>query len=253
MGAASGQIIALGGGGFSNDRDPELDRYLLRQARSTRPSIAFIGTASGDSDRYLAKFYAAFARHDCRPSHLGLFGRAPDLGSWVAAQDVIFVGGGNTRSMLAVWREWGLPDLLRAACEAGTVLAGISAGAICWFEQGVTDSEAGSLTALVGLGLVPGSCCPHYDGEPERRPGYHELLASGAIASGIAIDEDVAVHFVAGKPHRVVAARATAGAYRVERVGDSVVESSLAAERVELAGGPYGDFRDPEPSETRSE
>ncbi len=155
------QIIALGGGGFSDSRDPGLDEYLLQQARVPRPTVCFVGAASGDADSYLAKFYAAFSRYECRPCHLPLFRRTPDLSAYVRAQDVIFVGGGNTRSMLAVWREWGLPELLREAYETGTVLAGISAGTICWFEQGVTDSAASEFEALQCLGLISGSCCPH--------------------------------------------------------------------------------------------
>ncbi len=117
------QIIALGGGGFSDSRDPGLDEYLLQQARVPRPTVCFVGAASGDADSYLAKFYAAFSRYECRPCHLPLFRRTPDLSAYVRAQDVIFVGGGNTRSMLAVWREWGLPELLREAYETGTVAA----------------------------------------------------------------------------------------------------------------------------------
>ena len=118
--------------------------------------------------------------------------RTPELRDFVLEQDVIYVGGGNTRSMLAVWREWGLPELLREAWQAGSVLAGISAGALCWFEQGVTDSGADALYAIDGLGFLPGSCCPHYDGEADRRPGYRALLESGKIAPGLAIDDEAA-------------------------------------------------------------
>jgi len=231
---AKRQIIALGGGGFSEDRDHALDRYLLEQTGAPRPAITFIGTASGDSERYHAKFYAAFARLECRMSHLTLFGRAPDVRKHIAEQDIVFVGGGNTKSMLAVWREWGLPELLREAWQRGTLLCGTSAGAICWFEQGVTDAAAAGLGALDCLGLLPGSCCPHYDGEAERRPAYQRLVSSGEVPPGIAIDDGAAVHFVDDKPWRVVSPRPDASAYRVECAAGTVTETSLT-ERLQLA------------------
>lgn len=220
-------VIALGGGGFSDGTNLAVDRYVLRQARRARPRVAFVGTASGDSERYVDKFMAAFADLDCEPTHLPLFRRTPDLREFVRAQDVIYVGGGNTRSMLAVWREWGLPELLREAWQSGTVLAGISAGAICWFEQGVTDSGADALAALDGLGLLPGSCCPHYDGEAERRPGYRNLIRSGDIGAGVAIDDAAAVHYIGTELAHVVVSAAGAGAYRLEPHGSDVRETPL--------------------------
>ncbi len=142
----SRQIIALGGGGFS--MEPEnlsLDRYILEQAGVERPKVCFIGTASGDADGYLANFYTAFSSLDARPSYLPLFKRTPDIRGRLLNQDVIYVGGGNTVSMLAVWREWGLPEVLEEAWHSGIILAGVSAGAMCWFEHGLTDSFEGKL------------------------------------------------------------------------------------------------------------
>jgi peptidase E len=131
------QIIALGGGGFSMEpKNLTLDRYVLVQARTPEPAIAFVPTASGDAESYIVHFYTAFSQLPCRPSHLPLFRRTPDLRAYLLTQDVIYVGGGNTKSMLAVWRDWELPALLREAWASGIILAGISAGAICWFEQG---------------------------------------------------------------------------------------------------------------------
>jgi dipeptidase E len=225
------QIIALGGGGFS--MEPEnlaLDHYILAQARVPEPAVAFLPTASGDSDNYVVRFYAAYLRVPCRPSHLPFFRRTPDLRSYLLAQDVIYVGGGNTKSMLAVWREWSLPDILRDAWESGIVLAGISAGAICWFEQGVTDSFADRLRVLDCLGFLPGSCCPHYDGEAERRPAYHRLLRNGEIALGFAIDDGAAIHFINNEVHRVVASRKGAKAYRMRATGDAVQEEPMPVE-----------------------
>jgi peptidase E len=145
-------------------------------------------------------------------------------------QDVIYVGGGNTKSLLAVWRDWGAAEVLREAWEAGIVLAGVSAGAICWFEQGLTDSFADGLRPLAGLGFLPGSCCPHYDGEVQRRPSYHRLLAAGEIAAGIAIEDWTGVHFKGTEIHRVVASKRGARAYRMGTAHGSVQEVPLPGE-----------------------
>jgi peptidase E len=226
------QIIAMGGSGFLTDAQARaLDRYVIGQVRSPEPSVCFIPTANGDSDASLLRFYTIFSQLPCKLSHLVFFRRTPrDLRSLLLSQDVIYVGGGNTRSMLAVWREWGLPEILREAWESGIVLAGRSAGAICWFEQGVTDSFADVLVSLDCLGFLPGSCCPHYDGETERRPFYHQLLRDRKILPGIAIDDGVGVHFRGAEPYRVVTPRETAGAYRVEAVDGKAQEESVQVE-----------------------
>jgi dipeptidase E len=166
------QIIAIGGGGFLHGSEPGIEHYILEQSLSDRPRVGFIATASGDASSALVKFYSRFSPLACIPSHLGLFDRTPDLDRWFAEQDIIYAGGGNTRSMLAVWRDWGLPSLLLKAAESGTILAGISAGAICWFEHGTTDSMANILRAMPCLGFLSGSCCPHYSEELERRPTF---------------------------------------------------------------------------------
>ena len=150
------QIIALSAWGSAL-----LHSYVLGQARSEVPRIMYLPTASGDADTHVAGFYAAFSKLDCRPSHLPFFKRTPELRRTLLEQDVIYVGGGNTKSMLAVWRDWGLPDILREAWGEGIVLAGESAGGICWFEQGITDSYLDNLSAIPCLGFLAGSCCPH--------------------------------------------------------------------------------------------
>jgi dipeptidase E len=163
----------------------------------------------------------------CKPSHLSFFKRTPDLKSYLLNQEVIYVGGGNTKSMLAVWRDWGVPELLRAAWESGIVLAGVSAGAICWFEQGLTDSWADRLRPLDCLGFLSGSCCPHYDGEAERRPSLHRLLAGGEMVAGIAIEDWTGVHFKGAEIHRVISAKTGSRAYSVRTVNGSVQEVAL--------------------------
>src|SRR5262249_22274856 len=210
------QIIAIGGGGFSTEPEhAALDRYVLAQARRSNPAVCLLATASGDADGYIARFYAAFTRYRCRPSHVALFSRTPNLSAILLAQDVICVGGGNTKSMLAVWREWRLPALLRHAWRSGIVLAGVSAGAICWFEFGVTDSWADRLASLPCLGFLPGTCCPHYDGEAERRPALQRLIARQAVPTALALDDGAAAHFVDRRLVRIISSRTNARGYRV--------------------------------------
>lgn len=230
---AKGQIVAIGGGGFAaNPPNLAIDRYLLGLARRKRPRVGFLATATGDDPKYVARFLAVYGGLECRPGHLPLFARTPDVRRWVREQDLVFVGGGNTRSLLAVWREWGLPELLAGALAAGTVLTGQSAGAICWFEQGLTDSWAGSLRPLECLGFLAGSCCPHYDGEPERKPAYRALVGTGRMSPGVAVDDGAAAHFVDGRLARVLSWRKGAAAYRVTAHGGAARERRLAVKRL---------------------
>jgi dipeptidase E len=221
-------LIVLGGGGFSMEKNRTLDRYFLAATGKSTPRICFVGTASGDAESYRYKFYEAMAGLDCRATHLSLM-QPPtaDLASFVFEQDAIFVGGGNTRSLLALWREWGLDTALRAGYHQGVVLGGISAGMICWFEFGITDSTPGALSPLPCLGWMPGTACPHYDGEPERRPAFHRLLGEHRIPAGYAADDGAALHFVDDALHEVVASRPDARAYRLSLQERMVVEEAL--------------------------
>jgi dipeptidase E len=224
-------IISIGGGGFYRDAENlELEKYIIRQAGGESPRVAFVPTASGEPDHYVSSFYSAFLKLGCRPSVLTFFKRTPELRSFLLNQDVIYVGGGNTKSLLAVWRDWGVTEILREAWESGIVLTGVSAGAICWFEQGLTDSFSDGLRPLDCLGFLPGSCCPHYDGETQRRPSYHRLLASGEISAGIAIEDWTGVHFKDTQIYRVVTSKRGARAYSMRAVHGSVQETPLPAE-----------------------
>jgi len=225
------QIIAIGGGGFYRDAaNLALEKYVIQQSGAAAPRVAFVPTASGEPDHYVASFYAAFLQLGCRPSVLTFFKRTPELRSFLLDQDVIYVGGGNTKTLLAVWRDWGVIEILREAWESGVVLTGVSAGAICWFEQGLTDSFSDALRPLDGLGFLPGSCCPHDDGEPQRRPSYHRLLAGGEISAGVAIEDWTAVHYQGPGICRVVASRDGARAYSLRSVYGSVQEVPLPVE-----------------------
>jgi peptidase E len=210
-------IVALGGGGFAEDGDPALDDFVLGLAGRERPRVCFLPTASGDSADYVVNFYEAF-RERAEPSHLELFGRPRrDIRDFLLAQDVVYVGGGNTANMLAIWRVHGVDRILREAWVRGIVLTGMSAGSICWFEAGVTDSFGVELAALECLGFLPGSNCPHYDSEEQRRPTYRGLVRSGELPPGLAVDDGVGLHFVDTELAEAVSARDGAGAFRVER------------------------------------
>ena len=242
MPKATPQIIASGGGSFAADPDnPAQELYILAQARTHNPSVCFIGTATGDSAAYVAKFYASFSKLRCRPVHFPVFERTPDPRT-LLDYDVIYVGGGNTKSMLAVWRDWELAKYLRQAYLRGAVLAGVSAGAICWFETGVTDSWAGSLRPLRCLGWLPNACCPHYDGEKDRRPTTQDLVARGLLPETLALDDGAAAHFAGGKLLWIVTSRSNAGAYRVRRTGHGAaarfIETPLPVIRLDASGRP---------------
>ena len=217
----------MGGGGFMADRRSPLDDFMLSLSSATRPHVCFVPTPSGDSDRVIAAFFEAFTRRDCEPSCLRLFGVPERPVEHLADQDVIYVSGGNTANALAVWRLHGVDLALRAAWERGAVLGGVSAGANCWFACCVTDSFAIGLDPLHdGLGLLPGSFCPHYDGEERRRPVYRSLVDDG-FPPGYAADDGAALHFDGRELREVVATRPGATGYRVERGSETALPARV--------------------------
>ena len=222
------QIIALGGGGFSMEPDnPLLDEYILRQSPVKKPKICFIPTASGDAEGYIQRFYDFFDKKECKPSHLSLFKPSTrNLQDYILEKDIIYVGGGNTKNMLTLWRDWGLDKILQVAYQKGTLLSGISAGAICWFEEGLSDSYGDELERVKALGLLKGSHSPHYDGEENRRAAYHRMISDGILKKGIAADDGVGLHYVNGELKRIVSSRPFAAAYKVE-MQDKVVEEKI--------------------------
>lgn len=225
------QIIAMGGGGFSMEpENPLLDQYILSASQLEKPKVCFVPTASGDSTGYVERFYAAFNKLECEPSHLTLFNPhtwTQDLEPFLTKQEVLYFGGGNTKNALALWREWNLGPLLRAAYQRGAVLAGLSAGAICWFEQGSTDSVGRELGVLPCLGWLKGSMTPHYDGEANRRPKLHQFMLEGQIQNGYAADDGAALHFEGENLEAVVSSRPNARAYKMELQAGSVIETPL--------------------------
>src|SRR5271169_5039399 len=226
------QIVALGGGGFSMERDGTLlDDYVLSLAGASRPRVCFLPTASGDADHYVVRFYRRFSS-DCEASHVSLFRRdqgtggvEDDLASHLLGQDLIYVGGGNVVSMLGAWRAHGLDTILREAWRRGIVLCGPSAGSLCWFEEALSAFH-GAPRPVQGLGLLPFSNCVHYDAEPARRAEYHRAVADG-MRGGYAADDGVALHFRGTRLQRAVSSNPRAGAYRVAVSGGRIRETRL--------------------------
>jgi dipeptidase E len=214
---AERQIVAMGGTGLGT----ALDAFILGLARG--PRVCFVPTASAEELSYVVRFYKAFSRAE--PSHL-LFHPWPpaELRDFVLAQDVIYVGGGSTANMLAIWRVHGLDRILREAWDEGIVLCGSSAGMICWFEAGVSDSFGPQLEGLDCLGFLPGSACPHYDGEELRRPRYRELV-DGGFPAGYAAEDSVALHFVGTELREAVTVVEGKRAYRVEPGSETPLEA----------------------------
>ena len=209
--------------------NPVLDDYVLALTGKDRPKVCFVPTASGDAPDYISKFEDVLSDR-AETAVLRLFTREhSDLRSFVLAQDVIYVGGGSTANLLAVWRTHGLPEVFAEAADNGTVLAGISAGMNCWFEASVTDSFGPGLAPLAdGLGLIPGSACPHYDGEELRAGTFRGLVAEG-FPAGYAADDGCGLLFEDGQLTDVVASRPGADGYRVELVDGEVRETPLEA------------------------
>ncbi len=235
-------MLAIGGTGGpedigrTKDDTPLLLDYAARLSGAANPRICIINTATGDDPGSYLRTYAAMNAMAARISHLQLFPmpNQPDPAGWLLAQDVIFVGGGSVANAVAVWRVHGLDAILRQAWEAGIVLSGVSAGAICWFTGGTTDSFGELRDFTGGLGLLAGSYSPHYDAEPGRRPLFQSLVADGTLDAGIACDDGAAAHFVDDELAEIVADRPGAYGYRVEQAADGTArETELDTHRLE--------------------
>ena len=221
-------IIAIGGGGFGGSPGQGIiEQYILNQTRKKRPKICFIPTATGDNEAYKVNFYSTFTKLNCEPTHLDFFKRTPDLKKLILNQDVIFVGGGNTKSMLAVWKEWKLDKILKEAYRNGKVMSGVSAGAICWFQNGITDSWASELKIMPCLNFVRGTCCPHYDEEPERKPFVKNLLDRKKVKKIYAVDGCVDLHIKNEENFKSVVFRKTKSSYAVSLERKNLIEKSF--------------------------
>jgi dipeptidase E len=242
---ASRLIFAMGGGGFTMEpNNPLLDDFVLSLVRAKAPRILFLPTASGDTTAQINAFQARFADRLCVPEHLSLF-RLRDakrpLSEMLLDQDIVYVGGGSMRNLLAIWQAHGLDRLLLEAWRAGTVLVGLSAGAMCWFEGGVTRSS-GPPEPIAGLGLLAGSLSVHADGEPERLPVWLNSVRDGTLPGGWSVDDGVGLLFRGEVLERVVSSRPGAGAQRVDAIAGELVRHRidpllLGDDRREALGG----------------
>jgi dipeptidase E len=226
-------IFAMGGGGFTMEpTNPLLDDFVLSLVRAPEPRILFLPTASGETSAHLNAFKERFAHRTCVARHLSLFRLAETerpLREIVMEQDIIYVGGGSMRNLLALWRAHELDRLLVEAWRAGTVLAGLSAGAMCWFQAGVTRSS-GPPETLAGLGLLQSSLTVHADGEPERLPVWLAAVRDGSIPGGWALDDGVGLLFRGSRLERVVSSRDGAGAERADAIAGELVRRRLTPE-----------------------
>ena len=223
------QIIAIGGGGFG--RYPGvgiIEKYILQQSDKEKPNICFIPTATGDSDSYKVSYYTTLNKLNCNPTHLDFFKRTPNLEELIKNQDIIFVGGGNTKSMLSVWKEWGLDTILKKAYLEGTIMSGVSAGAICWFEKGVTDSWADELNVMECLSFTKGNCCPHYDEESERKPSLSQFIKEGLLKDCYAIDGGCALHVKNDELYKAISFMDDKNSFLVKKENGEIKEEPLS-------------------------
>lgn len=230
-------ILAIGGGGLVTDgrygwRPGPLIDHALSLTGKDDPKVCGLFTATGDNFGQVAKWYAAWTGRSERASHIEVMPmpNVDDLRRHLLDQDAVYVGGGSVAGLAVLWRLHGLDAAFREAWEAGVVLFGVSAGSLCWHSGGTTDSFGPELRAWTdGLGLIPGSNCPHYDSETTRRPLYQRLVADGTLAPGYAADDDVGLHYVGTELHEAVSAREGASAWRVDASGETKVQPRLLA------------------------
>jgi peptidase E len=222
---AEPQIVGIGGGGDTPEQSKALFRHVLSLTGEERPQVLHVPTAVGDSAESIVFVYERLAGL-AEVSHMRFFPWPPaGLRELALSQDAISVGGGNAANMLAIWRLHGFDTILREAWESGVLLFGVSAGMICWFDAFVTDSFGPQLEGLPdGLGFLAGSACPHYDGEPLRRPRYRELV-DGGFPEGIAAEDGVGLHYVGTELREVVTCRPGATAFRVTRDGEERLDA----------------------------
>lgn len=241
------RILATSGGFLPSERGPfqwrvgPLVRHAIELAGNpARPRVCYVGTATGDTVNGTAAFYRSLAGSDVRASHLELFAmpNVDDVRAHVLAQDVVWVGGGSVANLLAVWRVHGVDEVMREAWESGVVLAGVSAGSICWHVGGPTDSFGPTLRPITnGLALLPFGNGVHYDSETQRRPLLHQLVAEGVLPTSYATDDGVGLVYEGTSLVEAVADRPEVAAYRVERGPDGAAVETRIEPRL-LTGSP---------------
>lgn len=222
------RVIAIGGGGFTHEVDPAMEDFILAQVRAERPRIGFIGTASQDDPVKIARFHRRFGVVCAVTTHLPMAADAAQTQAWVDGLDIVYVGGGNTLHLVSHWRSLGIDRVMAGAARHGVLMAGVSAGANVWFAQVLSDAGGTGLVPTTGIGLIAGSCCPHYSSEPQRQPAFMASIARGDLPDGIAIDDGVAVLIDGAGATCAFSSREGAGACSVRRHGNTVVCAPIA-------------------------
>ncbi len=212
------RVIAIGGGGFTHATDPAMEDFILAQVPQARARIGFVGAASQDDPVKIARFHQRFVYTCAWCTHLPMTAGATEAQAWVDALDIVYVGGGNTLQLVAHWRQQGIDQVMIAAARRGVLMAGVSAGANVWFEHALSDSGGNGLAPTAGIGLLAGSCCPHYSSEPQRQPAFAARITHGDLPDGIAIDDGVAVLVDGTGRMSAFSARPGATARRVRRI-----------------------------------
>lgn len=201
-----------------------LDKYILNLVPKAKPKICFLGTASNDGKEYRDMFYNFFNKQQCEPTHLSFLEPPKNIEKFILGQDIIHVGGGNTKLIMETWKKFGVDKIMRKAWNEGVILTGMSAGAICWFEDGITNPSPGVLTRLPCLGLLKGSFCPHFDERADLRHSFHKLILNGIIKDGYGVEDGAAVHFADGVPIKFITSRPEAKAYKVRKYRNRITE-----------------------------
>ncbi len=224
------QIIALGGGGFSDEpENPLLDLYIISQSKKQKPKVCFLPTAGADPDDYIQRFYDAYGKLSCVPSHLALTSDKMTLKMielFILTQDIIFVGGGNPNFLMKIWHDAGMDKILKKAWKKGIILSGMSAGAMCWFKNAFTNLRNDTEYRKVNcMGLLKGSFCPHYH-RPELVEIYSKMISDGTVSGGYGVEDGTALHFIGTSLYKVVSSHSDSKAYKIrERFGKIIRET----------------------------
>ncbi len=209
--------------------NPLLDDYVLEKSPVPNPRICLLPTASGDHEDYIQGFYDLFSRRACTPTHLTLYSpqtHPADAAMHLTKQDIVYVSGGHTATMLKIWKVYGIDRLLHECWRKGVLLAGVSSGGVCWFREGVTDSDPNGLGREECLGFLPGSFCAHYENEG-RRPTFHRLIQEKRLLEGVGVENFTALYFRGDSLEEVVGSRPGARAYKVSRLENRIRETAL--------------------------
>ena len=216
MNSIEKKIIAIGGGGFTHQLDLSLDQFVIDKLKSTNNKIGFLATASKDDEKKISLFYKRFENTEFELSHFNLTSNINGFSEWLMSKDLVYIAGGNTVFMLEIWKKNKLEHIFKDAYEKGTILSGISAGAVCWFDWILSDSVGPGFKPLRGINLISGSCTPH-SSNIERINQFESDIKNNKLPQGIAIDDGVAVVFVDGKPSEVYSSRKNHTAYFLDK------------------------------------